>query len=133
MFKNERLNNSATFIVFLRRNEKWKRGKKSLPLFLNYEFNRITFISKNHTRHERLVKGNSFIRNTKIHSIHNKWELTLCRVHHNTNTVSCVNILSISVFFLMNWELLNQSHIYPQDFHYLKLYFLLLSYHPIYH
>ena len=41
-------------------------------MLLNYEFNRITLPQKNDTRHERLVKGNSIIRNTKIHSIHNK-------------------------------------------------------------
>ena len=39
---------------------------------LNYESNRITWIIKEGTRHERLVKGNSFIRNTKVHSINGK-------------------------------------------------------------
>ena len=48
------------------------KKEKPLTLFLNYEFNRILLIPKNDTRDERLVKGNSFIRNTKIHSIQNK-------------------------------------------------------------
>ena len=57
---------------FERRNENWKRGRETTDLaFSNYEFNRITFMTKKDTRHERLVKRNSFIRNTKIHSIQN--------------------------------------------------------------
>ena len=48
------------------------KKEKPLTLFLNYEFNRIIFVPKNDTRHERLVKRNPFIRNTKIHSIQSK-------------------------------------------------------------
>ena len=47
-------------------------GGKPLTLLLNYEFNRITSFSKKDTRDDRLVKRNSFISNTKVHSIHNK-------------------------------------------------------------
>ena len=36
------------------------------------EFNRITAPIKDGTRYKRLVKGDSFICNTKIHSIQNE-------------------------------------------------------------
>ena len=49
-----------------------EREGKPQTLFLNYEFDRVTFISKNNARHQGFIKGNSFIRNTKIHSIQNK-------------------------------------------------------------
>ena len=71
-----------------------RRSKMNFVSLFTYEFNRITFIPKNDTRHERLVKGNSFVCNTMIHSIQYKREVTLCCVHHNTNTVSCVNVFS---------------------------------------
>ena len=81
---------------------KIERGGETIDLaFLNYEFNRILFIFEKGTRNERLVKGNSFIRNPRIHSIQNKREFTLCCVHHNTNTVSCVDVFII--FFL--WDI----------------------------
>ena len=49
-----------------------KEGRKPLSLFLNYDFNRIFSIEKENARHQRLVEGDSFVSNTKIHSIHNK-------------------------------------------------------------
>ena len=43
-----------------------------IRLSSNYEYNRITIAIKKDTRYKRLVKGNSFVRNTKIHFIHHK-------------------------------------------------------------
>ena len=62
--------------------------------FCCVQFHRITWAHKNDTMHKRLVQWNSFIRNTNVHTIHNKWDFTLCCVHHNTHTVSCVNVFS---------------------------------------
>ena len=38
----------------------------------DHNSHRITVICKNNTRNERLVKRNSFVHNTNIHSFHNK-------------------------------------------------------------
>ena len=51
--------------------EKEGRGRKAIYA-LNYEFNRISFNTKKDTRQERLVEGNSFKCNIKIHSVQNK-------------------------------------------------------------
>ena len=63
---------------------------------LNVKFYRIAFVIKKDTRHERLVQWDSFICNTKVHTIHNKRELTFCCVHHNSHIVSCVSVFSTS-------------------------------------
>ena len=71
-FHEREIKREKTLSNFYRALKIERGGGKPLTLLLNYEFNRITRITKNGTRHKRLVKGNSFIRNTKIHSIHNK-------------------------------------------------------------
>ena len=45
---------------------------KKMGQLLNDEFNRISSIPKNSTRHKRLVKWNSIKCNTKVHTIQNK-------------------------------------------------------------
>ena len=43
-----------------------------MSCFLKFEFNGIALFFKNDARYERLVKGDFFISNTKIHSIQHK-------------------------------------------------------------
>ena len=68
---------------------------------LNNEFNRIPIFAERNAREERLVEGDSFICNAKVHSVQDKREVSACRVHHNANTVSCANMLTIpSIIFV---------------------------------
>ena len=66
-----------------------------MPSFtLDHNFQRITVICKNNTRNERLVKRNSFVCNTKIHSIQNKTRAhpSLCPLQRQ-RCLLCVHIL----------------------------------------
>ena len=64
---------------------------------LNDELHRVSWPTKHDRWHKRLVQWNSCVCNAMVHAIQNKREFTLCCVHHNAYTVSCVD--AFSAFF----------------------------------